>query len=107
MFGLIIGKVCLSPCLFFEGVAGAICFSGIFEVWNKFAPESSNKSRNSDQGCCREAKIGPRAQKRTILRERVKHMAPKWEPTFDYMVYFRLFLMCCSIIFGSILAYVL
>ena len=32
LFGLISGKVFLNPCLFFEGVVGANCCSGFFEL---------------------------------------------------------------------------
>ena len=39
VFGLILGKVLLSLCLFFEDEVGDNCCSGIFEIWTKFATE--------------------------------------------------------------------
>ena len=54
LFGGFIGKVFLNFVCFFGGEVGAICCSGIVELFGaSLLPKSFNKSTKSDQRCPR------------------------------------------------------
>ena len=60
LFGLITGMF-LNPCLFFEGVVGAICCSVIFDICSKTAPSISQQVKKIGPRVPQvDAKIGPR-----------------------------------------------
>ena len=84
-------KVFGNPCLFFEGVVGAICCAGIFDIWTNFASEMLQEIN----------KIGPRMSqgKPTLVQggtpqrfrktgrkknappqETAMQLVPKWDP---------------------------
>ena len=94
----IIGKICLNPCLFLLKVC-LVLFVAL--ECSKFGASSLLKylktSNKSDQGCLRDASIGPMGVPPEVLNNRSRtkratpgnnQTAPKWEPTSESLAYF-------------------